>query len=44
MAGLEGIRDDGSEGLSRILCYERSGEVEQVSESSASYASAFTVM
>jgi AmmeMemoRadiSam system protein B len=48
MAGLEGLREDGGgggeEGLFKFLCYERSGEVKQVSESSVSYASAFAVV
>lgn len=46
MAGLEELREGGggSEGLFKFLCYERSGEVKQVSESSVSYASAFAVL
>jgi predicted class III extradiol MEMO1 family dioxygenase len=48
MAGLEAVKESGggsgSEGLFKFLCYERSGEVKQVSESSVSYASAFAVL
>jgi AmmeMemoRadiSam system protein B len=44
MAGLEGLREGGSEGLFKFVRYERSGEVKKVAESSVSYASAFAVM
>ena len=44
MAGLEEVREGDSQGLFKFLCYERSGEVKQVSESSVSYASAFAVL
>jgi AmmeMemoRadiSam system protein B len=44
MAGLEELRQGGSEGLFRFVRYERSGEVKKVAESSVSYASAFAVM
>lgn len=44
MAGLEGIREGGSNGLFKFVRYERSSEVKKVAESSVSYASAFVVM
>jgi len=44
MTGLEEVREGDSQGLFKFLCYERSGEVKQVSESSVSYASAFAVL
>jgi len=48
MAGIaameESGRGRGEEGRFKFLCYERSGEVKQVSESSVSYASAFAVL
>lgn len=43
MAGLEGLRDGGTNGLFKFVRYERSSEVKKVAESSVSYASAFAV-
>lgn len=44
MAGLEGLREGGANGLFKFVRYERSSEVKKVAESSVSYASAFAVM
>ena len=48
VAGLEEVRKQGGEGggqgLFKFVRYERSSEVERVSESSVSYASAFAVL
>lgn len=44
MAGLESLREGGSEGLFKFVRYERSSEVSKVADSSVSYASAFAVL